>query len=301
MFAAGLMNGQRILVTGGGTGLGRAMAEAYLALGAEVAICGRRRQVCEDTAAELMQRHGGTVRAFGVDIRDAAAVDAMVDELFAQAPLTGLVNNAAGNFIARTEDLTPRGFDAIANIVFHGSFYVTHAVGRRWIAQRRAEGGWQPGMPMRSVISIVTTWVDNGGPFVVPSAMSKAGVAVMTKSLATEWAGHGIRLNAIGPGEIPTEGMSKRLNPGEEPGARSRATNPMRRPGTMDELAHLATFLMAPGACDWLTGQVIHMDGGNHLATGGNFYPLREWTDQMWTDARERIESQNRKDRAQRG
>lgn len=301
MFAPDLLAGQRILVTGGGTGLGRAMAESFLALGAELFICGRRKAVCEATAESLVQAHGGRVHAFGVDIRDAQAVDAMVDEIFAGGPLTGLVNNAAGNFIARTEDLSPRGFDAIAGIVFHGSFYVTHAVGRRWVAQAKAAGGWQPGMPMRSVLSIVTTWVDNGGPYVVPSAMSKAGVAVMTKSLATEWAGHGVRLNAVGPGEIPTEGMSKRLNPGEEPGARSRQLNPQRRPGTMDELARLATFLLAPGACDWLTGQVIHMDGGSALATGGNFFALREWGDAQWDEARARIEAQNRKDRGERG
>ena len=301
MFTPRLLDGQKILVTGGGTGLGRAMAERYLSLGAEVAICGRRRQVCEQTADELMQQHGGRVHAFGVDIRDAAAVDAMVDELFSGGPLTGLVNNAAGNFIARTEDLSPRAFDAVANIVLHGSFYVTHAVGRRWVAQSRDAGGWQPGQPMRSVISIVVTWVDNGGPFVVPSAMSKAGVATMTRSLAIEWARHGVRLNAIAPGEIPTEGMSKRLNPGEEPGARSKAANPMMRAGTMDELANLATFLMAPGACDWLSGEVLSMDGAGHLANGGNFYALREWSDAQWAEARARIEAQNRKDREQRG
>ena len=301
MFTPRLLDGQKILVTGGGTGLGRAMAERYLSLGAEVAICGRRRQVCEQTADELMQQHGGRVHAFGVDIRDAAAVDAMVDELFSGGPLTGLVNNAAGNFIARTEDLSPRAFDAVANIVLHGSFYVTHAVGRRWVAQSRDAGGWQPGQPMRSVISIVVTWVDNGGPFVVPSAMSKAGVATMTRSLAIEWARHGVRLNAIAPGEIPTEGMSKRLNPGEEPGARSKAANPMMRAGTMDELANLATFLMAPGACDWLSGEVLSMDGAGHLANGGNFYALREWSDAQWAEARARIEAQNKKDREQRG
>jgi hypothetical protein len=121
-------------------------------------------------------------------------------------------------------------------------------------------------------MSIITTWVDNGSPFVVPSAMSKAGIEVMTKSLAVEWAPYGVRLNAVGPGEIPTEGMSKRLNPGEEPGARSRERNPMARPGKMSELQNLAAFLMASGQCDWLTGQAIMMDGGNALATGGNFY-----------------------------
>jgi NAD(P)-dependent dehydrogenase (short-subunit alcohol dehydrogenase family) len=149
-------------------------------------------------------------------------------------------------------------------------------------------------------LSIVVTWVDNGSPYVVPSAMSKAGIEVMTKSLAVEWARYGIRLNAVGPGEIPTEGMSKRLNPGEEPGARSKAHNPMARPGLMSELQNLATFLMAPGGCDWLTGQTIFMDGGNALATGGNFYELRQWTDADWQVARERIESQNAKDKVQR-
>lgn len=299
MFEPGLMKGKRILVTGGGTGLGRAMCEKFLQLGADLAICGRRKQVLDEAAAEMTAAHGGSVQTFGLDIRDAQAVDAMVDEIFAGGPLTGLVNNAAGNFISPTEAISTRGFDAIANIVFHGTFYVTHAVGRRWAEAARAAGGWRPPEPMKSVVSIITTWVENGGPYVVPSAMSKAGLAAMTRSLAVEWAKYGVRLNAIGPGEIPTEGMSKRLNPGEEPGARSRETNPQMRPGEMSELQNLAAFLMAEG-CDWLTGQLLFMDGGNYLATGGNFYPLREWTDEQWLEARARIEAQNARDRAQR-
>ncbi len=139
MFVDGLFKGKKILITGGGTGLGRAMAEKFLKLGAEIAICGRRRSVCDETAAELMKAHGGRVASYGVDIRDAAAVEAMIEEIFRDGPLTGLVNNAAGNFISRTEDLSPRGFDAIANIVMHGTFYVTQAVGKRWIAAK-AEG-----------------------------------------------------------------------------------------------------------------------------------------------------------------
>jgi NAD(P)-dependent dehydrogenase (short-subunit alcohol dehydrogenase family) len=271
MYAHELMKGQRILVTGGGTGLGKAMAERFLSLGADVAICGRRQAVCDETAAAWRaQFPGQRIDTFGVDIRVAQAVDEMVDQLFQNGPLTGLVNNAAGNFIAPTESLSPRAFDAIANIVFHGTFYVTHAVGRRWVAEAKA-GQWRAGSPYRNVMSVITTWVDTGSPYVVPSAMSKAGIDVMTKSLAVEWARYGIRLNAVGPGEIPTEGMSKRLNPGEEPGARSREHNPMARPGTFAELQNLATFLMAPGQCDWLTGQSIMMDGGNALATGGNF------------------------------
>lgn len=300
MFQNDLMAGQRILVTGGGTGLGRAMAERFLDLGADVAICGRRLAVCDETASEWRTRFPGRrIDTFGVDIRDAAGVDAMVQALFDGGGLTGLVNNAAGNFIAPTESLSPRAFDAIANIVFHGGFYVTQAVGKRWIAMAKA-GQWAPGQPCRSVMSIIVTWVDNGSPYVVPSAMSKAGIEVMTKSLAVEWAKYGIRLNAVAPGEIPTEGMSKRLNPGEEPGARSRARNPMARPGSMAELQNLAAFLLAPGQCDWLTGQAIAMDGGNALATGGNFYELRDWSDADWQAARERIEAQNAKDRAQR-
>ncbi|MDB5842106.1 MAG: fadH 1 [Herminiimonas sp.] len=298
MFEAGLMQGKRILVTGGGTGLGRAMAEKYLSLGAEIYICGRRKQVCDRTAAELMAQHGGSVKTFGLDIRDAAAVDDMVEQIFAEGALTGLVNNAAGNFISPTAALSPRGFDAVANIVMHGTFYVTHAVGRRWV-EMAAKGKWKPADAYRSVISIIVTWVLNGGPYVVPSAMSKAAIHAMTMSLATEWAQYGVRLNAIGPGEIPTEGMSKRLNPGEQPGARTAAVNPMGRAGKMEELQNLATFLMSDG-CDWLNGQAIMMDGGGHLATGGNFYELRAWSEQQWKEARDRIEAQNKKDREQR-
>ena len=275
MYQSDLMAGQRVLVTGGGTGLGKAMGERFLSLGADLAICGRRKGVCDDTAdAWRVQFPGRRIETFGVDIRVAAAVEEMVEALWTSGGLTGLVNNAAGNFIAPTESLSPRAFDAIANIVFHGTFYVTQAIGKRWVAEAHA-GTWTSARPMRSVISIITTWVDNGGPYVVPSAMSKAGIEVMTKSLAVEWARHGVRLNAIGPGEIPTEGMSKRLNPGEEPGARSKLNNPMARPGTFAELQNLATFLMAPGQCDWLNGQSIMLDGGNALATGGNFYELR--------------------------
>ena len=300
MYQPGLMAGQRILVTGGGTGLGKAMAQHFLSLGADIAICGRRKGVCDETAdgwrKEFPQR---CIDTFGVDIRIAQSVEDMVAELFNTGGLTGLVNNAAGNFISPTEAMSPRGFDAIAGIVFHGSFYVTQAVGKRWVQQAKA-GTWTAGQPYRNVMSIITTWVDNGGPYVVPSAMSKAGIEVMSKSLATEWARFGVRLNCIGPGEIPTEGMSKRLNPGEQPGARSKKFNPMARVGEMSELQNLATFLMAPGQCDWLTGQSIMMDGGGALAHGGNFFELRQWSDTDWQAARERIEAQNQKDKAQR-
>ena len=289
MFTDGLFRGKRILVTGGGTGLGKGMAEKFLELGAEVIICGRRKSVCEETAAELMGKHGGKVEAYGIDIRDAAAVDAMVEDIFKRGPLSDLVNNAAGNFISRTEDLSPRGFDAIANIVMHGTFYVTHAVGRRWIAAQK------PG----NVLSIVVTWIHNGSPFVVPSAMSKAAIHAMTMSLAAEWGRYGIRLNAIAPGEIPTEGAGKRLRPIEMPASRTARSNPMDRRGRMEELQNLATFLISDG-CDWLTGQTVAMDGANALATGGNFYDLREWGDAEWKAAREAIQKVNAQDKAAR-
>src|SRR5205809_5734505 len=289
MFTDGLFRGKRILVTGGGTGLGKGMAERFLELGAELIICGRRKSLCEETAAELMKQHGGKVEAYGIDIRDAAAVDAMVEDIFQRGPLTDLVNNAAGNFISRTEDLSPRGFDAVANIVMHGTFYVTHAVGRRWIAAKQRG----------NVVSITVTWVRNGSPYVVPSAMSKSAIHAMTMSLAVEWGKYGIRLNTIAPGEIPTEGMSKRIKPGDEAGARTKAQNPMGRVGTMEELQNLAVFLIS-GGCDWINGETIAMDGAQALAMGGNFYQLRDWSDADWNTARESIKAQNEKDRAQR-
>ena len=289
MFQADMLTGHRILVTGGGTGLGRMMAEKFLSLGADVVICGRRKGVCDQTAGELMEAHGGRVDSFALDIRNAAAVDEVIGEVFATGGLTGLVNNAAGNFIARTEDISPRGFDAVANIVMHGTFYVTHAVGTRWI-----EAG-QDG----SVLSILTTWVRNGGPYTVPSAMSKAAIHTMTKSLATEWGKYGIRLNGIAPGEIPTEGMNKRLMPGMKPGERTERNNPMGRPGTPEEIQNLAAFLMSDG-CKWLSGETIALDGAQANAMGGNFYELRAWSDADWKAARDAIEATNAKDRKDR-
>jgi NAD(P)-dependent dehydrogenase (short-subunit alcohol dehydrogenase family) len=289
MFRDGVLQGKRILITGGGTGLGREIAARYLELGAELWLCGRRGGVLDATAKELMARHGGSVRTHAVDIRDAQAVDAMVQRIWDEAgPLTGLVNNAAGNFISPTKDLTPNGFNAIANIVFHGTFYVTHAVGRRWIA------GGHPG----AVVSILVTWVWTGSPYVVPSAMSKAGLHVMTKSLAVEWGKHGIRLNAIAPGAFPTEGASKRLRP-DGRFEDANALNPMRRIGRMPELQNLATFLMADG-CEWLTGETIAIDGAGYLANGGSFTELDRLSDADWERMRALIRAQNDKDRAGR-
>lgn len=286
MFMPDLFKGHRILVTGGGTGLGKEIAGQLLALGADIVICGRRESVLADAAGELMEQHGGQVRTMPLDLRDAAAVDAAIGEIWRDGALTGLVNNAAGNFISRTEDLSSRGFDAVANTVMHGTFYVTHAVGKRWIAEGRKG----------SVLSIVTTWVRTGAPFVVPSAMSKAGVDAMTKSLATEWGRYGIRLNAIAPGIFPTEGATARLRPAADPHSREISDNPMRRLGKMPELMNLATFLLSDG-CEWLTGETIAIDGAYHLAQGAYFTHYMDWTDEQWDEARDRIKAQTARDK----
>ena len=291
MYRPGLMDGERILITGGGTGLGKVMAEACLMLGATVYICGRRGNVLEETAKELMAAHGGKVVGIPCDIRVPEAIKDMIDTIWADGgALTGLVNNAAGNFISRTEDLSPRGFDAIANIVFRGSFFVTLECGKRWIAEGKKA----------SVISILTTWVWNGGPFTVPSAMSKAGLNVMTQSLAVEWGPKGIRFNAIAPGPFPTEGMSARLNPGQQQNAyENMSGNPMGRVGEMAELANLAVYLLHPGST-YVNGQTIAIDGGQYNASGGNFSRLSEWGDDQWQAVKDMIKSTNDKDRAQR-
>lgn len=289
MYRPHLMSGQRILVTGGGTGLGRVMAEACLLLGSKVYICGRRLGVLEDTAAELQQAHGGRVVPIACDIRQPEAIAAMIERIWSDGgPLTGLVNNAAGNFISRTEDLSSRGFDAIANIVFRGSFLVTLECGKRWIAQGQRA----------SVLSILATWIWNGSPFTVPSAMSKAGLHAMTQSLAVEWGPHGIRCNAIAPGLFPTEGMLARLDPNG--GSFDMAgRNPLRRSGRMPELANLAVYLLAPGS-EYVNGQTIAIDGAEHQATGGNFSHLSSWSPQEWAQAAQSIHDRDAADRQQR-
>jgi len=290
MFRDGLMKGQRILITGGGTGLGKVMAEACLMLGAEVYICGRRGGVVEDTAKALTDAHGGRCVGLACDIRVPEAIHDMVDQVWADGPLTGLINNAAGNFISRTEDLSPRGFDAIANIVFRGSFFVTLDCGKRWLAAG----------DHASVVSILTTWVWHGGPFTVPSAMSKAGLNVMTQSLAVEWGNRGIRLNAIAPGPFPTEGAWSRLNPGGSTASQTAdPTIPLNRNGEMRELANLAVYLLDPGSA-YVNGQTIAIDGGSHLKGSGGYARLAEWGDAEWAAARDAIKASNEADRAKR-
>lgn len=288
MFRPDVLLGQRILVTGGGSGLGKVIAEACVMFGATVYICGRRGALLQQTADELMERHGGRIVPIACDIREPQSIQAMLDSIWADGgAITGLVNNAAGNFISRTEDLSPRAFDAIANIVFRGSFLVTLDCGKRWLSEGRAA----------SVVSILTTWAWTGSPFVVPSAMSKAGLNAMTQSLAVEWGHRGVRLNAIAPGPFPTEGMAKRLAPAT--GVDGLLATPFSRLGRMTEFANLAIFLLAPGA-EFVNGQTIAIDGAELQASGGTLAKLRGWGEGQWQQARESIKDQNSSDRVRR-
>ena len=288
MFKKDLLKGKRILVTGGGTGLGKEMASHYAEHGADLYICGRRENVLKDTAEQLIDNYGVNIKYEPLDIRASADVDSYIERIFEEGPLDGLVNNAAGNFISPTKDLSHKGFDAIANIVFHGTFYITHSVGKRWI-EAKHKG---------SIVSILTTWVWTGSPYVVPSAMSKSGINAMTQSLAAEWGKYGIKINAIAPGPFPTKGAWERLNPGAGDD-NSMGTIPLGRVGEMNELQNLATFLMADG-CDYLTGQTIAIDGAQYLTGGGTFSNLDKLSDEDWDQMRAMIRSSNNKDKADR-
>ena len=288
MFKKDLLKNKRILVTGGGTGLGKEMASHYAEHGAELYICGRRLNVLEETANELKEKFNAKVHFETLDIRASKDVDDYIERIFEDGPLDGLVNNAAGNFISPTKDLSHKGFDAIANIVFHGTFYITHSVGRRWI-----ELGHKG-----SIISILTTWVWTGSPYVVPSAMSKSGLNAMTQSLAAEGGKYNIKVNAIAPGPFPTKGAWDRLNPGGNDEG-SMGSVPLGRVGEMVELQNLATFLMADG-CDYLTGQTIGIDGAQYLTGGGTFSALDKLSDDDWEQMRSMIRSSNNKDKADR-
>ena len=288
MFKDNLLNNKRILITGGGTGLGKEMASHFAMHGAELFICGRRENVLSETAGEISEAYGTKVHYQTLDIRASKDVDDYVDSIFKIKPLDGLVNNAAGNFISPTKDLSHKGFDAIANIVFHGTFYMTHSVGKRWI-----ELGHKG-----SIVNILTTWIWTGSPYVVPSAMSKSGIHAMTQSLAAEWGKYGIKINGIAPGPFPTKGAWERLNPDSNDDGMIN-TVPLGRVGEMEELQNLATFLMADG-CDYLTGQTIGLDGGQYLTGGGTFSQLDKLSDDDWENMRKLIREANNKDKADR-
>src|SRR5260370_37737310 len=249
VFQKNLLSGKRILITGGATGLGKSMGQRFLELGATLYICGRREQVLNEAAEELRRATGGTVKTFVCDVRDSAGVEAMVDEIWNDGPLDVLVNNAAGNFIARTEELSLGAFEAVIGIVLMGTLHVTLACGQRWLKQGHHA----------SVLSITTTYAESGSAYVVPSSVAKAGVLNLMRSLAVEWGPRGIRLNAIAPGPIPTEGAFSRLMPVKSLEDLAKKRNPLGRFGTHEELANLAPFLVSDQS-GYVTGPQIVID-----------------------------------------
>ena len=255
-----LLADHHVVVTGGGTGLGRAMALRFADLGAAVTINGRRPEPLAQTVDDIESR-GGVAEGIPCNVREPEAVRAFFEEAEArQGPVTRLVNNAAANFLAPTEDISPNGFDAIVKTNLYGTFYCTQACGRRWL-ERDTEG---------VVLSIATTYAETGSAYVVPSAMSKAGIVAMTRSLAAEWGSAGVRLNAIAPGPFPTEGAWERLMPSDEMEKQMRERIPVRRFGDPEELADLAGVLLSDLA-GYMNGEVVTVDGGEALAAGGQF------------------------------
>jgi NAD(P)-dependent dehydrogenase (short-subunit alcohol dehydrogenase family) len=272
MFNKDLLKGKRILITGGGTGIGRAMAERYLELGAELFICGRRLEVVENTAAELSASTGGKIEGFACDVRYLEDVESLIERIWAAGPLDVLVNNAAGNFLARTEELSIHAFDAVIGIVLKGTINMTMACGRRWLV----------GKHKAVVLDIGTTYADTGSAYVVPSAVAKAGVIALMRSLAVEWGGRGIRFVAIAPGAIRTEGAFSRLLPTPELEKAVLEHNPLHRFGTLEEIANLGAFLISDQA-GYINGEMVYMDGGEMLAGASSFSLLgRRIPDAAW-------------------
>jgi NAD(P)-dependent dehydrogenase (short-subunit alcohol dehydrogenase family) len=273
MFEKGLLKGKRILVTGGGSGLGAAMGRRFLELGAELIICGRRLELLEATAADMREKSSGKVSVARCDIRDGAAVDAMMDTVWREAPIDVLVNNAAATFIAQTEHMSLRAADAILAPTLHGTMYCTLAAGKRWIESKHKG----------VVLSILSTSTITGRAFTVPSAMAKSAVLAMTRSLAVEWGPKGVRTVAIAPGAFPTPGATGQLRPeGRDQSWASR--NPLGRAGEHSELTNLASFLISDQA-GYINGEMVVQDGGAHLRSSGA-EDLLQWTEAQWEQQR---------------
>jgi NAD(P)-dependent dehydrogenase (short-subunit alcohol dehydrogenase family) len=273
VFQRDLLKGRTIFLTGGGTGLGRSMALRFSELGARMFLVGRREEPLRETCEEI-RKLGGTAAYSASDVRDYAAVEASIARAEQQfGEIHALVNNAAGNFIARTEKLSPNAFNAVVGIVLNGSFHCTQAVGKGWITQKR--GG--------NILNIVTTYAaaNCGSAFVVPSACAKAGVLALTTSLAVEWARYHIRINAIAPGPFPTEGAWSRLMPSKQFEEDSKQQHPMKRFGRHEELANLAAFLLSDMA-EYINGECVVIDGGQWLRGAGEFNDLMLLPENAW-------------------
>jgi NAD(P)-dependent dehydrogenase (short-subunit alcohol dehydrogenase family) len=279
MLKPGSFKDKTIIITGGGTGLGRSMGKYLLELGANLVITSRKKEVLQEAASALMQETGGKVLAIPCDVRKYEEIENVLKETEAAfGKIDGVLNNAAGNFISPTERLSHRAFDIVVDIVLKGSYYTTLAAGKNWIAKK------QPGV----FLNIVTTYAWTGSGYVVPSACGKAGVLALTRSLAVEWAKYNIRSNAIAPGPFPTEGAWSRLLPGElikkfDPASRI----PLKRVGEHQELANLAAYLLSDYSA-YITGEVITIDGGEWLRNGGEFSHLEMIPDEMWDELEKR-------------
>lgn len=284
MLRDGALENRTIIVTGDGTGLGKSMASYFLRLGANVVICSRKADILKKTAAELAQSTGGKILFVACDVRNTDQIENVIAKAIeAFGRVDGLVNNSAGNFISPTERLSYKAVDTVVDIVLRGTYYFTLALGKYWI-ENHIKG---------SILNIVTTYATTGSGWVVPSAMAKSGVLTMTKSLAFEWARHGIRLNAIAPGPFPTKGAWDRLFP-EELAAKFAFENriPLGRTGEHQELANLAAYLISDFSA-YMTGEVITLDGGEVLG-GGQFNFLKEITDNQWNAIEDQIKSATR-------
>jgi NAD(P)-dependent dehydrogenase (short-subunit alcohol dehydrogenase family) len=275
MLKADALKNKTIIITGGGTGLGKSMGKYFLELGANLVITSRKKDVLDQSAQDLIKQTGGKVLAIPCDVRKYEEIDNVIktaEKEFGQ--IHGVLNNAAGNFISPTERLSHRAFDIVVDIVLKGTYYTTLAAGKNWIAKK------QPGV----FLNIVTTYAWTGSGYVVPSACGKAGVLALTRSLAVEWAKFKIRSNAIAPGPFPTEGAWSRLLPGElvkkfDPAERV----PLKRVGEHQELANLAAYLMSDFS-SYVNGEVITIDGGEWLRSGGEFSHLEDIPEKMWDE-----------------
>ena len=272
VFQKNLLSGKRILITGGATGLGKSMGKRFLELGAILYICGRREDVLKAAADELQQATGGTVKTFSCDVRDNQRVEAMIESIWQDGPLDSLVNNAAGNFLCRSEELSTGAFEAVIGIVLMGTIHCTMACGKRWLKEKHKA----------TVLNITTTYAQWGSPYVLPSSVAKAGVLNLTRSLAVEWGKRGIRFNAIAPGPVPTEGAFSRLMPVKSLEEMAKKRNPLGRFGTHQELADLAAFLVSDQS-GYVNGEQIVMDGGEQLQGASEFVHLGDLlTEEQW-------------------